>query len=178
MICTHCGHQSPADANFCGNCGRPLGVAPAAGAAAAGDVTGALYSGEPPTWAGVAPGDAEAGDGDAGPVVAVEELEAGTALLVAARGPNSGARFLLDRPVTTVGRHPESDIFLDDITVSRRHAELRVEAGGSQFWVYDVGSLNGTYVNGERADKRLLASGDEVQVGKFKLVAYLSGPAA
>jgi pSer/pThr/pTyr-binding forkhead associated (FHA) protein len=94
--------------------------------------------------------------------------------MVVIRGPNNGARFLLDRDVVTVGRHPGSDIFLDDITVSRRHAEFRRVDG--RFWVHDVGSLNGTYVNGARADDQLLVAGDEVQVGKFKLVAFIPEP--
>ncbi|GAA0245619.1 MULTISPECIES: oxoglutarate dehydrogenase inhibitor Odhl [Cryptosporangium] len=102
-----------------------------------------------------------------------ESLPAGSALLVVRRGPNAGSRFLLDSDVTTAGRHPESDIFLDDVTVSRRHAEFRREAG--VFVVRDVGSLNGTYVNRERVESATLANGDEVQVGKFRLV-FLSGP--
>jgi pSer/pThr/pTyr-binding forkhead associated (FHA) protein len=90
---------------------------------------------------------------------------------VVKRGPNAGSRFLLDQDVTTAGRHPDSDIFLDDVTVSRRHVEFRRDAGG--FGVYDVGSLNGTYVNRERIDSAALTDGDEVQIGKFRLV-YLS----
>ena len=70
--------------------------------------------------------------------------------------------------VTTIGRHPESDIVLDDITVSRRHSEVRLVDG--RYVVSDVGSLNGTYVNQERVDSRVLAQGDELQVGKFHLV--------
>ncbi len=89
-------------------------------------------------------------------------------LLVVKHGANAGTRFVLDQEVTTVGRHPESDIFLDDITVSRRHAEFQRHADGYE--VVDVGSLNGTYVNHERIERTRLASGDEVQVGKFKLV--------
>ena len=84
------------------------------------------------------------------------------------RGPNAGARFLLDHDVTTSGRHPDSDIFLDDVTVSRRHAEFHRD--GATFTVRDVGSLNGTYVNRERVEAATLASGDEVQIGKFRLV--------
>jgi len=103
----------------------------------------------------------------------VEALRPGTALLVVLRGPNTGARFLLDDDEVMSGRHPESDIFLDDVTVSRRHAEFRREAG--VFVVRDVGSLNGTYVNRERVESATLANGDEVQVGKFRLV-FLSGP--
>jgi pSer/pThr/pTyr-binding forkhead associated (FHA) protein len=102
---------------------------------------------------------------------AVDALTPGSALLVVKRGPNAGSRFLLDRPVTTAGRHPDSDIFLDDVTVSRRHVEFRRD--GKDFAVYDVGSLNGTYVNRERIDSARLSGGDEVQIGKFRLV-YLT----
>src|SRR6476469_7876350 len=98
-------------------------------------------------------------------------LRAGTALLRVDRGPNSGSRFLLDGDATTVGRHPSSDIFLDDVTVSRRHAEFLRD--GTSFSVRDVGSLNGTYVNGQRIDSSPLATGDEVQVGKFRLIVML-----
>ena len=100
-------------------------------------------------------------------------LPPGTALLAVRRGPNAGARFLLDHDVTSSGRHPDSDIFLDDVTVSRRHAEFRLES--SEFQVVDVGSLNGTYVNREPVDSAVLANGDEVQIGKFRLV-FLTGP--
>ena len=100
-------------------------------------------------------------------------LPPGTALLAVRRGPNAGARFLLDHDVTTSGRHPDSDIFLDDVTVSRRHAEFHRESGG--FSVHDVGSLNGTYVNRERADVAALTGGDEVQIGKFRLVYLTRG---
>ena len=103
---------------------------------------------------------------------AVAALPSGSALLVVRRGPNTGARFLLDADVTTVGRHPEADIFLDDVTVSRRHAEfLRY---GSTFRVKDLGSLNGTYFDGVRIDTALLSDGAEVQVGKFRLTFYAS----
>ena len=158
MYCTQCGHQNPDDANFCGNCGRPMRTA--------GDqTTGGLRVEE---MAEVV----EHTDLGADVLSIVEELEAGTALLVGVRGPNQGARFLLDRDVVTVGRHPDSDIFLDDITVSRRHAEFRRDA--RRFWVHDVGSLNGTYVNGRRAEDQLLSTGDEVQVGKFKLMTFVA----
>lgn len=89
------------------------------------------------------------------------------------RGPNSGSRFLLDGELTTAGRHPQSDIFLDDVTVSRRHVEFRRGADGA-FTVSDVGSLNGTYVNRERIDSVMLSNGDEVQIGKYRLVFYAS----
>ena len=101
---------------------------------------------------------------------AVEALPTGSALLVVAKGPNAGARFLLDSARTTAGRHPGSDIFLDDVTVSRKHAEFLREGDG--FRVRDIGSLNGTYVNRERVDDVLLASGDEVQIGKYRMMFY------
>jgi len=100
-------------------------------------------------------------------------LPPNTALLLVRRGPNAGARFLLDHDVTTSGRHPDSDIFLDDVTVSRRHAEFHRESG--IFTVRDVGSLNGTYVNRERVESATLSSSDEVQIGKFRLV-FIAGP--
>jgi len=103
---------------------------------------------------------------------AVAALPSGSALLVVRRGPNSGARFLLDADVTTVGRHPSSDIFLDDVTVSRRHAQF--VRHGTVFEVKDLGSLNGTYYDGVRIDTALLTDGAEVQVGKFRLTFYAS----
>lgn len=102
----------------------------------------------------------------------VEGLPEGAALLVVKRGPNAGARFLLDQDTTTAGRHPEADIFLDDVTVSRRHAEFRRNAG--EFEVVDVGSLNGTYVNREPRNSESLSNGDEIQIGKFRLVFIVS----
>ena len=101
------------------------------------------------------------------------EAQAAVALLVVRRGPNSGSRFLLDGDLTTAGRHPQSDIFLDDVTVSRSHVEFRRNPDGS-FTVGDVGSLNGTYVNRERIDSVALSNGDEVQIGKYRLVFYAS----
>ncbi len=100
----------------------------------------------------------------------VEALRPGTALLVVLRGPNTGARFLLDDDEVLAGRHPDCDIFLDDVTVSRRHA-IFARANGV-FVVRDVGSLNGTYVNREIVDSAPLQTGDEVQIGKFRLVFY------
>lgn len=101
---------------------------------------------------------------------AVEALPAGSALLMVQRGPNAGSRYLLNTDTSTVGRHPDSDIFLDDISVSRRHATfLRTDRGTV---VRDAGSLNGTYVNRQLADESLLQHGDEVQIGKFRLIYY------
>lgn len=101
---------------------------------------------------------------------AVEALPQGSSMLVVQRGPNAGSRFLLDSDLVSAGRHPDSDVFLDDVTVSRRHAEFRKSADG--YVVRDVGSLNGTYVNRDRVDEVLLSNGDEVQVGKYRLVYY------
>ncbi|MGO3796062.1 MULTISPECIES: FHA domain-containing protein [Actinomyces] len=98
---------------------------------------------------------------------AVDALPVGSALLIVQRGPNSGARFLLDPEVTNAGRSPKSDIFLDDVTVSRRHCQFIAHQGG--FLVRDSGSLNGTYVNRERVDQAELHAGDEVQIGKYRL---------
>lgn len=100
--------------------------------------------------------------------LAAGDLAAGDAVLVVRRGPNVGERFSLDSPVTRAGRHPDSDIFLDDITVSRRHAEVHAVDGG--YTLRDTGSLNGTYLNRERIDDAPLASGDEVQIGKYRLI--------
>lgn len=93
--------------------------------------------------------------------------------LVVTRGPNAGSRFSLEAPLVTAGRHPDSDIFLDDVTVSRNHVELTRHADGS-YTVRDVGSLNGTYLNRDRIDEATLHGGDELQIGKFKLV-FLDG---
>jgi len=103
---------------------------------------------------------------------AIAALPSGSALLVVRRGPNVGARFLLDADMTSVGRHPDADIFLDDVTVSRRHAEFHRD--GTSFTVKDLGSLNGTYFGGERIDTAALSDGSEVQVGKFRLTFYAS----
>ena len=104
---------------------------------------------------------------------AIEALPEGSALLVVQRGPNSGARFLLDAEKTTAGRRPDSDIFLDDVTVSRRHAEFVRRPDGT-FVVRDVGSLNGTYVQRDRIDEVVLRDGDEVQIGKYRMVFHPS----
>ncbi len=103
---------------------------------------------------------------------AIEALPSGSALLIVQRGPNQGSRFLLDQDVTSVGRHPNADIFLDDVTVSRRHSEFR--RNGNKFMMHDLASLNGTYFDGGRIDFALLDDGAEVQIGKFKLTFFAS----
>ena len=116
--------------------------------------------------------DASAAAAEVG-VGEVEGLPSGSALLVVKRGPNAGSRFLLDQPVTSAGRHPNSDIFLDDVTVSRRHAEFRRE--NREFRIIDTDSLNGTYVNRKPVASAMLANGDEIQIGKFRLI-FLTAP--
>lgn len=149
MYCTRCGHRNRDDARFCAECGAPLQE----------DTTAALTPIEVEDEAAVEfpfPHD---------------ELEPGQALLVVKRGPNAGSTFLIGGELTTAGRSPESDVFLDDVTVSRKHAEI-VRRGG-EFFIRDVGSLNGTYVNRERVEETKLAGGDEIQIGKFKLSFFL-----
>src|SRR5437763_7968678 len=147
MYCTRCGHRNPDDARFGANCGHQL----------QDDAT--------MTFSPVEVEGEETGEEVFQPA---EELERGQALLVVKRGANAGSTFLIDKDVTTAGRHPESDIFLDDVTVARRHAEVRRADG--RFLVRDLGSLNGTYVNRERGDETALATGDELESGKLKLV--------
>ena len=103
---------------------------------------------------------------------AVDALPSGNALLIVKRGPNQGARFLLDSDVTTVGRHPNADIFLDDVTVSRRHAEFK--RSGKTFSVSDLASLNGTQYEGDRVESAELVNGSEVQIGKYHLTFFAS----
>lgn len=163
-FCTQCGHENPPDAKFCSQCGSRLATAPAAEPAADVTSTMALQREEVERE--------EVGDLGPADQAAVDALPAGSALLAVLRGPNAGSRFLLDTDVVKAGRHPDSDIFLDDVTVSRRHAEFRRTPEG--YVVTDVGSLNGTYVNRDRIDEVLLKGGDEVQVGKYRLVYYAS----
>lgn len=153
MFCTQCGRELPEEANFCPGCGSRV-------------VRGARHA-ETPTEATTSSLDVGALDEREG-LRDLPDLAPGTGMLVVVRGPNAGSRFLLDREVTTVGRHPESHLFLDDVTVSRRHAEITNEEG--TMTINDLGSLNGTYVNGERAESRVLRTGDELQIGRFKLV--------
>jgi pSer/pThr/pTyr-binding forkhead associated (FHA) protein len=117
--------------------------------------------------------DAAAATAEAGAWEA-ERLPSGSALVAVKRGPHAGLRFLLYQPCVSIGRHPDSDIFLDDVTVSRRHAEFRKE--NDEFRIVDIGSLNGTYVNSKPVDSVVLANGDQIQIGRSTLV-FLTGPA-
>ena len=164
--CTNCGHDNPEGSNFCGNCGTAL--------------TGAATRLEPPPER-IPTGDTtktipaipeEQRDESlsAEDEAAVNALPAGSSLLIVQRGSNAGSRFLLNTDLVTAGRHQDSDIFLDDISVSRRHATFTRTPAGTQ--VKDMGSLNGTYVNRDLVDECLLKSGDEVQIGKYRLVFH------
>ena len=155
MVCISCGQRNPEGSNFCGSCGAPL-------RADRGEDTTVTFSLE------------TEGEGEEEFSVPIDELEEGKAIVVVRRGPNAGTKFFLDKDVVTTGRNPSSDIFLDDVTVSRRHAEIRRK--DSTFHLEDVGSLNGTFVNRHRVESAPLSSGDEIQIGKFKLVFFTGGP--
>jgi len=166
-FCTECGHQNPDDARFCSQCGKRLAEAAPAGGEDPSETTATITFGAPSKESDHP--ERMLNDADA---AAVDALPAGSALLVVQRGPSAGSRFLLDTDVVSAGRHPDSEIFLDDVTVSRRHAEFRRGADG--YRVADVGSLNGTYVNRDRIDEVLLQGGDEVQIGKYRLGYFAS----
>ena len=151
VFCNQCGHRNPAGSNFCSSCGAALELS---------------RDDRTITFQGI--DAAEGTDDDV--TVGLDELPGDTGVLVVKRGDNAGSKFALQAEVTTAGRHPDSHIFLDDITVSRRHAEIaRTPAG---YVVRDVGSLNGTYLNRERIEEASIANGDELQIGKFKLVFF------
>ncbi|HTV11162.1 MAG TPA: FHA domain-containing protein [Acidimicrobiales bacterium] len=161
MFCNRCGHRNPERSNFCSSCGAPL---ERGGAEIERTTTAIPAVALVPGEAGPEPLAFDAGD-------LLHGVPEGGAVLVVTRGPNEGSRFVLgaqEPGVVTIGRHPESDIFLDDITVSRRHAEVRRSEG--RFWATDVGSLNGTYLNRQSIETAALSSGDELQVGKFRLL--------
>jgi hypothetical protein len=159
MTCRRCGHVNEAGANFCSSCGAPL-----AGGAGLDDTTASIAALE------------ERHELDEELGTALAELPVGMGMLVVRRGPNAGSRYLLDADAVTIGRHPDSEIFLDDITVSRRHAVVRrLRADGYE--VSDVGSLNGTYVNHERVETAPMHFLDEVQVGRFVLTFLVGGAA-
>src|SRR4051794_24546366 len=168
--CSQCGSQNSENSRFCSQCGTPLAptaTMPEQGGEPA-DSTQTIPFGSP-----AKPEAADERDSlNPADAAAVDALPSGSALLVVQRGPGAGSRYLLDTDLSTVGRHPESDIFLDDITVSRRHVEFRRDDG--TFRVHDVGSLNGTYLNGDRVDDAELQSGDEVRIGKFRLIFFAS----
>ena len=150
VFCPSCGHRNPTGVNFCSSCGT------------------SLITSVPDTSVSVGPVEDLGERTDVDPQVGLMELPRGVAMLVVQRGSDDSVRFPLEAPIVQAGRHPESDIFLDDITVSRRHAEFVTRDKTTT--VRDVGSLNGTYVNRARIEEARLSSGDEVQIGKFKLL--------
>jgi len=152
-FCNQCGHRNPPDSNFCSSCGAPLD--------ALDDRTITLSAVDPLQ-------DAPGPDDDV--VVPVGEIAKGVGVLIVRAGAQAGARFELTSDLTRLGRPPDSEISLDDITVSRRHAYVQRLAEG--YFVADSGSLNGTYVNQERVERAQLRHGDELQIGKFRLVFF------
>jgi pSer/pThr/pTyr-binding forkhead associated (FHA) protein len=153
VICPRCGHDNPPDARFCSSCGAPLPT-------------------EDPTST-LALTAVEAAEDSDDLARFLDGLPDGVGLLVVRHGPNAGSTFRVEADRTTIGRHPDSDIFLDDITVSRRHVAIDKTPAG--FRLRDVGSLNGTYVNHDRVDEADLAHGDELQIGKYRLSFVLGG---
>ncbi|MBA3289164.1 MAG: FHA domain-containing protein [Acidimicrobiia bacterium] len=153
VFCNHCGHRNPPESSFCSSCGSTLD----------------LHADRTITLTAVDPHQDAAGSDD-DVAVPVGELPTDAGVLVVRAGSQAGDRFPLDRPMTRLGRHPDSEIILDDITVSRRH--VAIERTPEGYVVSDAGSLNGTYVNQERIDRAVLRHGDELQVGKFRLVLF------
>jgi pSer/pThr/pTyr-binding forkhead associated (FHA) protein len=153
VFCNQCGHRNPPDSNFCSSCGSALDSLQ--------DRTITLAAVDPLL-------DAPGQDDDV--VVPVGDLPTEVGVLIVRAGAQAGSRFVLHEPLTRLGRHPDSEISLDDITVSRRHASIERTPEG--YVVTDAGSLNGTYVNQERVERILLHHGDELQIGKFRLVFF------
>lgn len=159
MLCPKCGSESPAEARFCSVCGAPL----------------VDHTGDTTTMIAVTSEDRGEVKLSEQELAAVKALAPGNALLIVKRGPGDTNRFLIDSDITNVGRHPESDIFLDDITVSRHHAKFVRSSG--KLYLEDLGSLNGTYVNRTLLDGRtVLREGDEIQIGKYRATISLSEP--
>ena len=155
MQCRRCGHDNEPGANFCSSCGASL--------ADADETTASLGLIE----------DRQQLEAELG--VLLDDLPPDMGMLVVRRGPNAGSTYALDADETSIGRHPDSDLFLDNVTVSRRHAVVRRVGDGYE--ITDVGSLNGTYVGGERIDTAPLDDMAEVQIGRFVLTFLLGGRA-
>lgn len=154
MFCTKCGHYNPENGVYCARCGAHLEKQESS----QGETTEGLPAVEAET------------EEEIEIIPPPEPLEKGNAILVIKKGPDAGMRFTISKSIICIGRHPESDIFLDDITVSRRHAEIH--RAGVDFTLEDTGSLNGTYLNRERIEDTVLRSGDEIQIGKFRLLFF------
>ncbi len=154
MFCTKCGHFNPENSVFCARCGVRFETED---------------GGHGETTVGLPAVESEVEE-EVEVSLPIELPEEGGAILMIKKGPDAGMRFVINRDIVSIGRHPESDIFLDDITVSRRHAEIRRE--GSAYSLLDTGSLNGTYLNHERIEASPLGDGDELQIGKFRLLFF------
>jgi hypothetical protein len=152
VICARCGHRNPEDARFCSSCGAAL-------------------TGDDETTLTLAAVESASEEDELDRYLA--DLAPGLGLFVVRHGPDAGSSYRLDGDSTTIGRHPDSDVFLDDITVSRRHVRIDRDADG--YTLHDVGSLNGTYVNRKRVDQARLRHGDEVQIGRYRLSFVLGG---
>ena len=153
VFCNRCGHRNPPGSAFCSACGTVLDLVE--------ERTVVLTRQDPLQ-------DAPGIDDDV--VVNLDRIPGGQAILVVRDGPNAGENFSLADGETSIGRHPESDVVLDDITVSRRHVAITHDRG--DYLLTDLGSLNGTYLNNERVDSGLLRHGDEVQVGRYRMVFF------
>ena len=156
VFCNNCGHRNPPTSGFCSSCGSALDSLE--------DRTITLTAVDPLLDAAGAQDDI---------AVPMNSLPRDGAVLIVRAGPQAGERFELGEGTTHLGRHPDSDIMLDDITVSRRHVAIEHTAEG--YVVRDEGSLNGTYINQERVDRAVLRHGDELQIGKFRLVLFERG---
>jgi len=178
MFCSHCGQKLGERDNFCASCGSPVRRS---------DVTEVITSGEDPLVVEEADNNEHDdvvttiaidldGDGDRELLEDLPALAPGTGLFIVVRGPLAGARYVLDRDVTSIGRHPDADLLLDDVTVSRHHAEIRRH--DDLMMLVDMGSLNGTYVGSHRVEEHPLSMGDKVQIGRFKLVYVAAGDEA
>lgn len=156
MYCNLCGFENPDGSLFCSRCGAKMEVQRESDG----------------STVGLPPVESELEE-EVEIAPPTETLKRGMGLMVIKNGPDAGMTFTLDRDLVTIGRHPESDIFLDDITVSRRHAEISRDR--SVFTLKDTGSLNGTYLNRERIESAVLENGDEIQIGKYRLL-FFSAP--
>lgn len=177
MYCSHCGEELGEQDNFCASCGSPVrrhDLTEAISLDGDGDEAVAQATRDDDVVTTIAI-DLD-GDGDLELLEDLPSLEPGSGLFVIARGPLAGARYVLEDDVTTIGRHPHADLLLDDVTVSRHHAEVR-RHGGAMLLV-DMGSLNGTYVGSHRVEEHQLAMGDHVQIGRFKLIYVAAGDEA
>jgi hypothetical protein len=170
VYCNNCGHGNPPDSNFCSSCGvilgKPGGSSPPAGQPSAGDERTITFH---PADPGL---ESSLESEDVAVPVHLDPAFGASGVLVVRNGPEAGLRVPLVKRITRAGRHPASELVLDDITVSRRHAEI--ERIAESYVLVDVGSLNGTYLNRQRIERQEIHNGDELQIGKFRLV-FLTG---